>query len=245
MNNCHELTVDSSQIIILLVDRSLILRNDPLGMDYHMLISPVEPRVRLRLICEVIAIFTRTIRNSQRPSIIIIYRRSPNSYRAAYSRHSRHACESTPRTRTLTTAGPQSISLHYGAPLARIRDSSSWPCLELWLDTLHRSSSILIRSVSSVRARVNVSPGLFSPSSIALTISPRIGPWPFREQNRKKREKTRRACWSGRSDRSIDRPTDRPLFDRRRWMELRHLRTRVRVRETFQRAEARGARRIH
>lgn len=44
MNNCHELTVDSSQIIILLVDRSLILRNDPLGMDYHMLISPVEPR---------------------------------------------------------------------------------------------------------------------------------------------------------------------------------------------------------
>lgn len=41
-----------------------------------------EPKARLRLICEVIAIFARTIRNSQRPSIIIIYRRSPNSYRA-------------------------------------------------------------------------------------------------------------------------------------------------------------------
>jgi len=41
-----------------------------------------EPKARLRLICEVIAIFTRTIRNSQRSSIIIIYRRSPNSYRS-------------------------------------------------------------------------------------------------------------------------------------------------------------------
>ena len=95
-----------------------------------------EPKARLRLICEVIAIFTRTIRNSQRSSIIIIYRRSPNSYRAythvALREETRvwvgkcvHALSRRP--------GAQSISLHYGIPLARIRGSSSWPCLELWL----------------------------------------------------------------------------------------------------------------
>jgi len=73
-----------------------------------------EPKARLRLICEVIAIFARTIRNSQRPSIIIIYRRSPNSYRAhtyvAQRRkeqrreETRRACEST-RVHALTPAG--------------------------------------------------------------------------------------------------------------------------------------------
>lgn len=62
-----------------------------------------EPKARLRLICEVIAIFARTIRNSQRPSIIIIYRRSPNSYRA-YGEEKRRACEST-RVHALTPAG--------------------------------------------------------------------------------------------------------------------------------------------
>lgn len=158
-----------------------------------MLIRPeVHERAWLRLICAVIAIFTRTMRNSQRPSIIIIYRRSPNSYLRILARTHTHAA--------LTPTETQSISLHYGAPLAVPRFFLTLP----WTMIGHVTSILVdLDSRRLARARVNASPGSLLTFVNRADDIAHIGRWPFREQNRGIREWRRR-------DRSID----RSLFDR-------------------------------
>lgn len=192
-----------------------------------------EPKARLRLICEVIAIFARTIRNSQRPSIIIIYRRSPNSYRAhtyVAQRREEQRREETRvwvDARTRTHAGRvQSILLHYGVPLARIRASSSWPCLELWLDTLHRSSSILIRGVSGARVHKRFASSHLRQSRWRYRLVSARGLSASKIEGYERRRDEMRVDRS--TDRSIDRSIDWPLFDRALNEALLHLWIRAR-----------------
>lgn len=218
-NGCYELTVDVARRLLSCSPigrwsyEAIRARN---GLSYVN--KSREPKARLRLICEVIAIFTRTIRNSQRPSIIIIYRRSPNSYRAythVAPREGR-ACESA-SAYTHSHADRRPNPFRFITALLSRGSEALLPDPALNYDWTRYIDPRRSWFEASRSARVNASPDLFSPSSIALTISPRIGLWPFREQNRNIREGMRDALrsvgWS--VDRSIDRALDEP----------RHLRT--------------------
>lgn len=164
-----------------------------------------EPKARLRLICEVIAIFARTIRNSQRPSIIIIYRRSPNSYRAhTYVRRTeeerRRACEST-RVHALTP-GP----IHFASLRRSSREDPRLFFLTLPWTMIGHVTSILVdpdsRRLESARACINASPLLTFVNRADDIASYRPAAFP-REQNGRIREETGRDARRS-FDRSID-----------------------------------------